>query len=120
MLRVLGGPGDAATRIENRVGEPMANPYLYIAAQVHAGLDGIQRRLVPPAATESPYGDQGQLLPTSLAESMRALEADTAMLQAFGMPMVQHLLRVKRHELARFEAAQDPDDWQRREYFSRY
>lgn len=28
LLRVLGAPGDAATRIENCLGEPMANPYL--------------------------------------------------------------------------------------------
>ena len=41
MVRVLGGPGDPATRIENRVGEPAANPYLYIASQIAAGLDGI-------------------------------------------------------------------------------
>src|SRR5262249_16834820 len=33
MFRVLGGAGDPASRIENRVGEPSANPYLYIASQ---------------------------------------------------------------------------------------
>ncbi|MFN7001522.1 MAG: NAD(P)-binding domain-containing protein, partial [Elioraea tepidiphila] len=32
MLRALGRPGDPATRIENRVGEPAANPYLYMAS----------------------------------------------------------------------------------------
>ena len=34
MLRVIGGPGDPATRIENRIGEPAANPYLYFASQI--------------------------------------------------------------------------------------
>src|SRR4029078_8779803 len=29
MIRVLGQPGDAATRLENRVGEPAAKPHLY-------------------------------------------------------------------------------------------
>ena len=29
MIRVLGAPGDPATRLENRIGEPAANPYLY-------------------------------------------------------------------------------------------
>ena len=48
MLRVVGGAGDAATRIENRIGEPAANPYLYIASQIHAGLDGIRHGLQPP------------------------------------------------------------------------
>ena len=41
MVRVLGQPGDPATHLENRVGEPMANPYLYMASQIYAGLDGI-------------------------------------------------------------------------------
>ena len=47
MLRVLGGTGDPATRLENRVGEPAANPYLYLASQVLSGLDGIDRKLDP-------------------------------------------------------------------------
>jgi len=34
MIRVLGGRGDAATRLENRAGEPAANPYLYMASQI--------------------------------------------------------------------------------------
>ena len=48
MLRVLGAlPATPATRIENRIGEPSANPYLYIAAQIHAGLDGMRARPEP-------------------------------------------------------------------------
>ena len=42
MIRVLGGPDDPATRLENRIGEPAANPYLYILSQVVAGLAGIE------------------------------------------------------------------------------
>jgi glutamine synthetase len=38
MIRALGAPGDPATRLENRVGEPAANPYLYMTSQVLAGL----------------------------------------------------------------------------------
>src|SRR5262249_56991361 len=37
MVRAIGGKGDPATRLENPVGEPAANPYLYIAAQIVAG-----------------------------------------------------------------------------------
>src|SRR5262249_20098724 len=40
MVRVLGGAGDAATRLENRVGEPAANPYLFIASPIAAGRRG--------------------------------------------------------------------------------
>ena len=44
MVRVLGEPGDPATHLENRVGEPLANPYLYMASQIYAGLDGIAKK----------------------------------------------------------------------------
>ncbi len=120
MLRVLGVPGDAATRIENRIGEPLANPYLYIAAQIHAGLDGIERALLPPPATESPYAPSDQQLPSRLGDALAALEQDTILCRAFGLPFAEHYLQVKRHEVQRHEAALDKDDWQRREYFSRF
>ena len=65
MLRVLGRAGDAGTRIENRIGEPGANPYLYIAAQIHAGLDGLERRLEAPKATAAPYAQAPATEPTA-------------------------------------------------------
>src|SRR3546814_11538597 len=49
MARVLGAPGDPASRIENRLGEPAAHPYLYLASQLVAGLDGLPPGLTPPA-----------------------------------------------------------------------
>ena len=120
MLRVLGAAGDAATRIENRLGEPMANPYLYIAAQVHAGLDGVERGLHAPAATHTPYGDAAVALPASLGEALDALAADTTLTAAFGAQLVNCWTRIKRSEQTRFDAAADPAQWQRREYFGRY
>jgi len=119
MLRVLGRCGDAATRIENRIGEPSANPYLYIAAQIHAGLDGIARGLQAPPATEAPYAAAATPLPTSLPEALDALAGDAALTEGFGTPLIDCFIRVKRAEAARFEQAADKDDWQRREYFSR-
>ncbi|TFZ03334.1 glutamine synthetase family protein [Ramlibacter rhizophilus] len=119
MLRLVGSCGDAATRIENRIGEPAANPYLYMASQIHAGLDGIERGLAPPPATETPYATADALLPTSLGEALSALQADTDLTAAFGKPFVDYLLQIKRSEQTRLEQAKDPEDWQRREYFSR-
>ena len=37
MLRLVGGYAEPSTRIENRTGEPAANPYLYMASQIYAG-----------------------------------------------------------------------------------
>jgi glutamine synthetase len=120
MLRVIGECGDAATRIENRVGEPAANPYLYMASQIHAGLDGIERRLRAPKATDSPYGNEAAcLLPTSLGDALDALAADGTLGAAFGEDFINYVLRIKRAEATRYEEATDKDEFQRREYFSR-
>jgi len=124
MLRVLGRAGDAATRIENRIGEPSANPYLYIAAQIHAGLDGLARGLAAPPASAAPYSqrsaDTSGRLPASLGEALDALAADERLGAAFGAPVVAWLTQVKRSELARHDQAEDKDAWQAREYFSRF
>ena len=123
MLRVVGDrPGEAnsATRIENRLGEPLANPYLMIAAHVFAGLDGLQCRLQPGAATESPYAAGQPALPATLGAALDALGADDVLQQGLGSAMWHVLQTVKRQELARHEQAVDKAAWLRREYFSRF
>ena len=67
MIRVLGGAGDAATRLENRIGEPAANPYLYMASQILSGLDGVDRKLDPGPSADTPYETKAALLPKTLA-----------------------------------------------------
>ena len=119
MLRVVGQCQDPATRIENRIGEPAANPYLYLASQIHAGLDGIARGLKAPVATDAPYGEAGIRIPTSLGEALEALKADPALVQAFGGNFIDYFTRIKQSEITRHEQAVDREDWQRREYFSR-
>ena len=119
MLRVIDQCRDNATRIENRVGEPAANPYLYIASQIHAGLDGLKHRLKAPPATDSPYNDQAKKLPTSLSQALSALQNNTAMKEAFGVDFIDYFTRIKQSEVSRYELAIDKHDWQSREYFSR-
>ena len=119
-LRVIGACGDEATRIENRIGEPTANPYLYLASQIHAGLDGIERALKAPPATDAPYADADSRLPTGLGEALAALESDPLLCSAFGESFIGYFARIKRSELARYEDAEDKMDFQRREYFSRF
>jgi glutamine synthetase len=46
--------------------------------------------------------------------------ADDSLVRAFGEPMVRCLLQVKRSEVERHAQATDKDEWQRREYFSRF
>jgi len=126
MLRVIGGPGDLATRIENRLGEPAANPYLYLASQIHAGLDGIARQLQPPSATASPYDpgqgsgpDSRRRIPAHLLDALRALSSDAALTEGFGPDFVETYQVIKRLEQERFDAAVDKLEFARREYFGR-
>jgi glutamine synthetase len=119
-LRVIGSCGDDATRIENRIGEPTANPYLYLASQIYAGVDGIDRALKAPPATDAPYASANARLPSGLGEALTALESDPLLCTAFGGSFISYFAQIKRSELARYEDAQDKVDFQRREYFSRF
>ena len=121
MLRVLGRCGDAATRIENRIGEPMANPYLYMAAQIHAGLDGIERRLVAPPSVGAPVCRQRRSLADDPRRgARRAQRRRRAGARVHAAGLVDWFVRIKRFELERHAAADDSDAWQAREYFSRF
>jgi glutamine synthetase len=127
LVRVQGAPGDTSSHVEMRLGEPAANPYLYMAANIAAGLDGIRRELEPPPAVEAdPYAAAAPMLPTSLADAVSALDADDFYRKAFGDTLVDYLLQMKRAELARYDAAlaasplpegQEVSDWEMREYF---
>lgn len=129
MIRVQGMPGEQSAHIENRIGEPGANPYLYIASQALAGLDGLRRRLDPGPLESSPYtATHRPLLPTNLMEALEALKASSFFRSQFGDVFVDWLLGMKQCEVNRFLAAEPgwqstPDDvtaWEHREYFTRY
>jgi glutamine synthetase len=124
MLRVVGGPGDAATRIENRIGEPGANPYLYFASQIHCGLDGLSRKLPLPPPSRSPYEEKAQMLPRSLAEALGHLKASRLLRESMGSAFVDYYCRIKEAEIERFKAAskdaaddREVSEWEHREYF---
>src|SRR6266516_435155 len=130
LIRVQGAPGDSNSHVENRMGEPAANPYLYMAANIAAGLDGMRRKLDPPPPVEAdPYVTDCPMLPTSLADAVSVLDKDVFFRTAFGDTLVDYLLQMKRAELARYDAAiaenpppegQDVSDWEMREYFEFY
>jgi glutamine synthetase len=115
MIRALGGPGDAATRLENRVGEPAANPYLYMASQIISGLDGVARKLEPGPSADTPYETDAPLLPKSLDEALAALRRDACLAEGLGKGFVDYYVRIKEAELARYQA--EVSDWEQKEYF---
>jgi glutamine synthetase len=124
MIRVLGQPGQHDTRLENRIGEPAANPYLYIASQIYAGLDGIAGQSDPGPSADTPYEAKAPFLPKDLGQALSALRANQTFKQAFGAPFVDYYAHLKEAELARFKSeageAVDGTDvtaWEQNEYF---
>ena len=118
MIRVLGGPNDPATRLENRIGEPAANPYLYMASQILSGLDGIDRSLEPGAFADTPYETKASLLPTSLREAVFALKGDPFFRAAMGEKFVDYYVFIKNAEIERFQS--EITEWEQREYFEMF
>jgi glutamine synthetase len=126
LVRVQGGPGDPGTHLEDRLGEPAANPYLYLAADLAAGLDGVEANLTAPdPISADPYSVEAEPLPTTMDDALDALDKDRVFRRQFGDGFVDYWLMMKRFEIARHktacEAADDPEaasaQWQMREYF---
>jgi glutamine synthetase len=108
-----------ATRVEMRLADGSANPYLATAALLFAGLDGVQRELTPPAPVhglvyELPEEEQGDPIPLSLGDALDALEADTTLRDAMGAALCDTFLTIKRFELGRYNS--HVSDWDIAEY----
>jgi glutamine synthetase len=118
MVRVLGAAGDSATRLENRIGEPAANPYLYMASQILAGLDGVDHALDPGPSADAPYETKAALLPKTLREAVDALKDDAFFREALGANFVDYYVHIKNAEIERFQA--EVSEWEQREYFEMF
>jgi len=115
MLRVISNTNDPATRIENRIGEPAANPYLYLASQIFSGLDGLNSNLKPGVPVDAPYDTDADPLPVSLEEALGCLEKSDYFRKKMGNQFVDYLLKIKKAEVARFQST--VTDWEHKEYF---
>jgi glutamine synthetase len=108
-----------ATRVEIRVGDGAANPYLAIAAVLAAGAHGIREHLTPPPPVS---GDAyraapdviGPPLPRTLDDALDALEGDAVLKTALGPEIVEPFQAVKRFETERHRAW--VSDWDLDEY----
>jgi glutamine synthetase len=118
MIRVLMEPGDNASRVENRVAEPTANPYYYFASQILSGLDGVHRELRAPDVVETPYEESAETLPKNLLSAIESFENSAFMRQEFGDEFVDYLSRIRRSEWERYH--QTVSQWEQAEYFGLY
>lgn len=115
MIRIPPERGSGA-RLELRLGDASANPYLLIAGTIAAALLGIQAGEEPPAPLEG-YGydtARSALLPTGLSAALDALEADTALTDVLGKHFTASYLSYKRNEVERF--GRHVTDWEFTEY----
>lgn len=116
------------TRLEVRVGDGGANPYLVIAGILAAGLDGIKRALTcPPDAVGMAYDNENApILPLSFTEALDALEANEQMKQQMSAQLIETFLVMKRDEIERYRAevtdpeTRDVTQWEHDEYIFNY
>jgi glutamine synthetase len=95
------------TDVEVRNGDPSANPYLYFAALIYAGLDGISRKLQTEPVEQNIYNMSANelntlgihRLPTTLLESLQELEQNKYLRTQLGEELVETYIENKREEL---------------------
>ncbi|MFF3642238.1 glutamine synthetase family protein [Streptomyces sp. NPDC002564] len=107
------GPG---TRLELRLGDASANPYLLIAGTLAAVLLGLRDRPEPPDPLAGYGYDEtaAPRLPGTLPEALDALAADEALTGLLGAEFVRAFLTYKRDEIDRYQHA--VTDWEFDEY----
>jgi glutamine synthetase len=100
-----------SVNLELKPSDSSGNPYLALGGFIHAGLDGIRRKLDPgpplsvdPASLSSSERARQSVsrLPSSLPEALDALEADAVLMEALGPLRSTAYLAVKRSEAAHF------------------
>ena len=100
----LCGDGTEAVRVECRIGGSDINPYLALAAQIAAGVKGIEEalELVPPAKGDTYEGSSG-MIPQNLRDARKALEGSAMLREAFGNEVIDHYCRAAGWELEEFD-----------------
>ncbi|MBA2688361.1 MAG: glutamine synthetase [Gemmatimonadaceae bacterium] len=126
MIRIPDRRG-AGTRIELRIPDPAANPYLALTVQLAAGLDGIESRAdsrepVDTNIWEMSHREKRRLriddLPHDLEEACDELEKDDVIRDALGAHITSHFLAAKRMEWE--EYITQVSQWELDSYLAKY
>lgn len=106
------GENSPSVRVECRVGGGDLNPYLAFAAQIAAGLDGIEQKMdLEDAFNGNAYTDNStREIPKSLREASEALDHSSMFRKAFGDSVVDHYVHAARYE--QFEYDRRVTDWE--------
>ncbi|GAX91774.1 type I glutamate--ammonia ligase [Effusibacillus lacus] len=113
----------AATRIEVRCPDPMANPYLALALMLVSGLDGIEKKLpLVPEVKENIYhmsdsirAEYGiEALPADLNEALNNLAQDEVLKNALGTHLYESYMSLKKAEWDEYRLEVHP--WELKQY----
>jgi glutamine synthetase len=126
LVRVPAKRGNS-TRIEVRVPDPSANPYLALTVMLAAGLDGIEKKLTPPPAVNKNIFTMSQRekrrlkiesLPADLNEAVQNLEKSKVIREALGEHIFHHFIGAKKMEWSTYIS--QVHDWELERYLSYY
>lgn len=101
----LVGEGTKAIRIENRVGGADLNPYMAFAAQIAAGLAGIDEglELEPEFQGDAYLGEGIREIPATLRDATAALDGSAMLRAALGDDVVDHYVHAARWEQSEYD-----------------
>jgi glutamine synthetase len=108
----LCGEGTKGVRMECRIGGSDLNPYLAMAAQIAAGIDGIERALELPEPFNGDAYANAEIghIPRSLWKAAEALDGSAMLRSAFGDDVIDHYVRAAEWEVEEYERV--VTDWE--------
>jgi glutamine synthetase len=118
MIRVPARRGKG-TRLELRMPDPSANPYLALAIQLAAGLDGVRRKAEPPEPIDKNIWTLSvrerrrykiQELPRDLGEAITLLKRSAFVRDSLGEHVFQYFITAKESEWQAYTA--QVHDWE--------
>ncbi|WP_424982507.1 glutamine synthetase family protein [Maritalea sp. S77] len=101
----LCGDGSKAIRVECRIGGSDLNPYLAVAAQLAAGIKGIEEKmeLAPQTSGDVYEAQKADEIPQTLRAAMVTLDKSDMLRAAFGDAVVDHYVRAAEWEQEEFD-----------------
>ena len=125
LVRVPAARGKG-TRVELRCPDPACNPYLVLAVCLAAGLEGIKKKLVPPARVDRNIFEMDrnekealhiESLPQDLCEATRELEKDAFIRNVLGEHVSEKYIEAKYKEWENYRV--QVTEWEIEEYLYR-
>lgn len=114
-------------RLELRSPDSVANPYLALALILEAGLEGIEKEIMPPVSVDKNIFAMNEnelehhhicTYPSSLGEAIIAFEKDELVRQTLGDFITDKYVKSKKEEWQRYQ--EYVTDWELQEYLRKF